>query len=113
MVALANEVLRHAHYAVCDAINVRRERLRNDRDPHAFKIAIMRSNSAKLPLHPNERSMKVNNYFIQPASAYNPSILPYLRRISQTSSRFPPARTAREELPAYRRCHVTWLMKPP
>jgi hypothetical protein len=39
MMALADEVLRHAHYAVCDAINVRREGLRNDRDPHVFKVA--------------------------------------------------------------------------
>jgi hypothetical protein len=46
---------------VCDAINVRRERLRNDRDPHAPKIAKMRSNSATGPLHRNERSMKVDN----------------------------------------------------
>jgi G:T/U-mismatch repair DNA glycosylase len=57
--ALADEVLRHAHYAVCDAINVRRERLRNDRDPHATKIAKMRSNSAKSQLPLNELSMKV------------------------------------------------------
>src|ERR1700744_6453276 len=59
MMALADEVLRHAHYAVCDAINVRRERLRNDRDPHAPKIAKMRSNSAKTQLPLNELSMKV------------------------------------------------------
>jgi hypothetical protein len=39
VMALADQVLRHAHYAVCDAINVRREGLRNDRDPHVFKIA--------------------------------------------------------------------------
>jgi hypothetical protein len=39
VMALAEEVLGHAHYAVCDAINVRREGLRNDRDPHVFKIA--------------------------------------------------------------------------
>ena len=36
---LADEVFRHSHHAVRDAINVWRERLRNDRDPHVFKIA--------------------------------------------------------------------------
>ena len=59
VVPLADKVLRHAHYAVRDAVNVRRERLRNDRDPHAPKIDMRHSNPATRPLHPNERSMKV------------------------------------------------------
>jgi hypothetical protein len=39
VVALADEVFCHADYAVRDAVDIGRERLRNDRDPHAHKVA--------------------------------------------------------------------------
>jgi len=39
VVAIADEVFCHAHYAVCDAVDVGRERLRNDGDPHAHKVS--------------------------------------------------------------------------
>ena len=38
VMAAAGKVLCHAHYAVCDAVDIWRERLRNDGDPHAPKI---------------------------------------------------------------------------
>ena len=40
LVALADEVLRHSYYAVRDAVHIRGERLRDDGDPHAPKIAV-------------------------------------------------------------------------
>jgi hypothetical protein len=54
MVAIAGEVVCHAYYAVCDAVDIRRERLRNDRDPHAFKIVMLCSNFPKGPLRIDE-----------------------------------------------------------
>jgi hypothetical protein len=54
MVAVAGEVVCHAYYAVCDAVDVWWERLRNDRDPHDFTIVILCSNQPKTPLHIDE-----------------------------------------------------------